>query len=447
MKMRKIVAAVLVLLLLCFAAAGQAASLKDVLKFLQAGDPVSFRIQVEAGKLPQFGEKRTGQLNLLLKHLEITGAVEAQESAAAFLLDGKRLFTAIEWTEPDGRRISALDTGTGKQYILSSEKSDDTASTGIDALLRNRDIFLSLDAYAAFFRELPNAFPDKAGTVKVGEKYRDYGNAVRKVNLVLNAEDLTGYITGNAAKYGKLYPDPAGFVFEGKQSFSLYFTAEDVLIRITYSGRCGTGSDDLRSVRLEWKTLRSEKADRDEIVLRTPNSQGTKRNNFLLKHVRKAGEDGAETFSWDTEIDRVAGGVRTRLFSAASLDMKDCRLNGTLTERISSQGRESTAEARPDFTVQEDGRYSGTLEIIHKKDKIETDRWSFAAELAPKDPSQAAEEAADTVTLSEDGAADLIRRISAEIVRSLLSLPSEDLLFLADGLPEGVLEEIAGLIK
>lgn len=447
MKIRKLIAAVLVLSVLCFAVAGQAASLKDVLSFLQAGGPVSFRIQAEAGKLPQFGEERTGHLNLLLKHLEIAGTVEAQESAAAFLLDGKRLFTAIEWIEPEGRLISALDPGTGKQYILPPGNSVYAGGTGTEALLRNRDIFLSLDAYADFFRELPNAFPDKAGTAKVGEKYRDYGNAVRKVNLVLNADDLAGYIAGNSAESGRLYPDPAGFVFDGKQSFSLYFTAEDVLIRITYSGRCGTGSDDLRSVRLEWKTLRSEKADRDEIVLRTPNSQGTKRNNFLLKHVRKAGEDGAETFSWDAEIDRVAGGVRTRLFSAASLEMKEGRLNGTMTERISSQGRESTAEARPDFTVQEDGGYSGTLEIIHKKDKIETDRWSFAAELAPKDPSQAAEEAADTVTLSEDGAADLIRRISAEIVRSLLSLPAEDLLFLADGLPEGVWEEIAGLIK
>ena len=447
MKIRKIIASLLVLSLLCCAAAAQAASLQDVLDFLQTGGPVSFRIQAQAGKLPQFGEERTGQLNLLLKHLEITGTVEGQESAAAFLLDGKHLFTAIEWIDTDGRHINALDTGSGKQFILPEENSSNAGNSGMDALLRNRDIRLSLDAYAAFFRELPNAFPDKASTVKVSEKYRDYGNAVRKVNVVLKSEELAGYTAGNNVGFGILYPDPAAFVFDGRQSFSLYFTAEDILIRVTYSGRAGSGSDDLRNVRLEWKTLRSEETDRDEITLRTPNSQGTKRNNFLLKHVRKTEEDGTETFRWDAEIDRVTEGVRTRFFSAAALEMKEDRLSGTLSERMSSQGHESTAEAKPDFILREDGRYCGTLEIIHKKDKIETDRWSYTVELASKDPSQASEEAAETVTLTEEDAADLISRIAAETARALLSLPAEDLPFLTEGLPESAWEEIAGLVK
>ena len=152
--------------------------------------------------------------------------------------------------------------------------------------------------------------------------------------------------------------------------------------------------------------------------------------------------EGSETFSWSAETDRVSDGTRTREFSKVSLHLQDHRIAGTLSELDTSRGKENATEILLDAAAEDGCSYSGTLEIIRKKDKIENEKWLIRFDLSKAVPGQSVSRISEMIPLDNVSPQDIQDRLTSAVVRRLMKLPSEDLSFLKDGIPENLWQEI-----
>ena len=410
---------------------------------LEAGQPVYFEVSAAFGKLPQFDESRTEKLNRLLRHFSLNGVLDPVDSHTALAIDGRNLFTLSEM-EYNGKKTRILSAGAEHAYVVPEDPEPPETGSAEAWTLPEDAVFQfhvlsSLEAYASFFGSLPRLFPEKAGTAKVNQKYPPYGTAVKKVTLYLTAEELTDGLRSLPGLFpdSELVPDPQSILFSGRQGFTLLFDGEDRLILVQYSGKAGRSEEDLRNVRLDWKTFRSDLTEKDELQLRTPNSAGTRRNNLILEHAWNREESGAERFVWKAENDDVADGLRTRGKTECELRSEDGKqLNGTYTRTVSVKTRSETKEAILSAGDASRDPFSGILEIISKKDKIETGRVQIRFSLSREVPLLVTAGQQEPEPVTDEEYAGILEGIYSDILRETLKLPGEDLLFLNEGIDD-----------
>ncbi len=447
---KKLTVSLLMLTFIILFSSAKASSIRDIFSGGKENQTVSFRIYPEAGMLPEFDELRVGQLNRILRHIQISGSVADDYTHASFILDGEELFSIREANASDPAGNGILIHCNGETYAVPVEmvRQETYLNTFGDIeffFKRSLDIYSSLDTCRLFFERLPVNFPTFASSTKISAKYRNYGKAEKKTALSIQGDMLNEYIHQELGKNtsGGLYPNLAGLVFEGRQSFTLFYSESGSLIHIIYSGRAGYSNDDIRNVRLDWKTLRETGKERDEIELRTPSSKGSKRDNFLLTYIWDEDGEENEIFTWNAEFDRVSGGVRTRSFEKADISRKNHQYTGTFSDSISSRGKESSTNISVDCLSQEAGSYTGILEIVHKKDKIDIEKWNVHF-----DSSRIASVRDNSVIPRTDIEDDIgfvqyiPERMVSYITRRLLMLPADDLSFLKEGIPDHIWKEM-----
>ena len=437
--------AVCLLLWLGVAAEG----IRETIGLLGSGEPVSFELIAEIGKLPQFDENRCAQLNRLLRHIRFRGQLEAGESGLTVYADGDPLFS-IDVSETGGKKRTVLSTDGGQRWILPETEGNAESSVTrfldvFGAISRQREGYDSLEALAGFIEKLPERFPQAVASSKMNEKYKDYGTAVRKVSVKISAEELTDCIREHRTELSEGedgLPDIGGIVFEGRQDFEMLLTEEGKALKIRYGGKAGLSVEDLRTVRLDWKTVRSDSVDRDEMTLKTPDSAGTRRNNLILTHTRRKSEDGKETFQWKAETDEVSEGVRTRGISECKAEAGNGNLTGsfstTRTVRQNSEGCEVLFEMTGDSPADS----AGTLEIISKKDKIETGRLKANVSLRRDASAAVTEDESESAGTEREITGEDLQGLISGIIRRLMRLDPEDLIFLTEGIPEETLRTL-----
>ena len=450
MKIEKRTAVLLcIILAACSLCSAQASSFREAVSFFTGSRDIHFELETEIKKLPQFSEERTGQLNRLLKHITVKGTTGEHQSEASFLLDGRLLFSMIR-TDSEEKPVSMIAPDPLYYYILpedseTGKESVSELSNDLDALLRNISFLETLDALNIFISRLPMVFPDKTSTAKTQpQTFRDYGKVVKKSTVTLDGEELTEYVRENKEMFPYFAdrPEKADLVFEGRQTFSLYFSGEDTLVMAVFSGCAGENGEDLRTVRLDWKTVRGETMEKDELQLRTPNRKGTRRNNLLLTYEWKKAEDGSETIRWTAETDRVADGIRTRIFDEASLSFAESRVSGSMYEKRITGNVTAAAEGILNTTVTADGHYDGTLEINHKNDKIEKDRMIVRFKLTPGSSAQVSAEQPEILETDREQYNELLGSLYAKIIQEMLKLPEEDIALFKEDIPDEAWETI-----
>ena len=291
---------------------------------------------------------------------------------------------------------------------------------------------------------MPELFPEQSGSVKINEKYKDYGTAVQKIKIRISAEELTDYTCDYLPEYlYEQFPlNPRGLVFSGRQDFELLLNEKGEILKIRYGGKAGFSAEDLRTVRLEWKTMRSEKMDKDELSLRTPNNEGTRRNNFILEHTRKENETGSESFIWKTEKDVLAEGIRTRKMTECTAETTGETVSGVLSESTASKGNGTGKEIQFIVSSSPIDHYSGTLEIISKKDKIEAGQIKVVFDFSKEIPDVVENNPLSATDVTSETFAAAVRSLTEKMLAELMKLPAEDLEFLLQDIPAESLELI-----
>ena len=437
-----------VILVFCGIRTAGALGIREAISFLSSDNPIQFTATAEIGKMPQFDENRISQLNRLIRHFSFQGILDGRKSGVSVLLDGEELFSVSE--QESGNMLL-------KMYFSGSEHKA-VFPNGNDITEANRNIFLNafkgaseqnnlwnmLRIYSSLFERMPEYFRDYGGTAKILEKYKDYGTAVNRLRLKIPAEELTQFIHENEDIFPKnrCTPDLRKIIFSGRQDFELLLTEEGRILKLRYGGTAGYSYDDMRTVRLEWKTVRNESTEKDELSLRTPDSTATRRNNIILEHLWKKTEDGKEEFSWKVEKDILADRIRNRETILCHAETEEGKLSGIFSETSNVKGETDGKEILFEVSGDPSDRWVGTLEIISKKDKIESGR--LKAEFGLK--SDTAEPAGDFSPEKGDSAEKDYSAAGSEIISAIVSrlvkLPAEDLVFLTEGIPEETVKSI-----
>ncbi len=446
---KKISAVILAVILLIFGEeTAFAAGIRDAVRFPADDQPVYFEMTVELEKLPQFDERRTELLNRILRHLTFKGLLQGRTDSMTVLLDNTELFS-VSRTDIDGSSRETLTQDTDHMFIL---PSDDSAGTEKELKILNslkqitdqKKIYFSLEPFAAFFERLPDLFPEQCGSAKILEKYKDYGTAVKKVSIRLDGDVLAACVReyAGAALKEPYMPDLRQIVFSGRQDIELLLTEEGKALKIRYGGNAGFSAEDLRTVRLEWKTVRNDTVEKDELTLRTPNKNATRRNNILLEHIWRKKEDKRESFSWKVETDDLADGIRTRGIIQCTAESEGSSVTGSFVKTVTVKSRRTDDEIQFSFSGNPEDQYSGILEIISKTDTIETGQLKTDFSFSRNGHVPDGPETIRPVYLSEAEYSKIRHDLFSKILQALFTLPPEDLLFLTEGIPEETLNTL-----
>ena len=422
--------------------------IREFIHFLGNEQPLRYEITAEFGKLPQFDDSRTENLNRLIRHLAFHGSLNPGKAALTVSLDGKDLFSVLK-----------DETGENAQTVLSADRDhayilpgNSVGTAGFFSSFQNvfqdissqKDLYFSLEPYAAFTEYLMGVFPERCGSSKILEKYKDYGTAVNRVTLRIDADELLSVIRNYPKDFpaGSGIPDLRKCLFSGRQDFEFLVTDEGKIMKVRYGGNAGYTEEDLRAVRLEWKTVRNGSVERDELSLRTPNMDASGRNNLLLEHLWRITDEGKETFSWKAETDDLKDGIRIRRMIQCSAETDQDLLSGSFSETYTDKRLNTANEVLFSVGCGKADQYSGTLEIISKKDKIETGRLKIGFTLSEDPPSLEDTSFQEPVIVSEEDYYRIRQKLVSSILAELVKLPAEDLVFLTEGLPEEAISQI-----
>ncbi len=408
--MKKTVFIWVLVLCLSIASAGFASVIRDLFTWTaETEQPYSILLSAEVIRTPSYGEERTEKLNRLLRHLQIKEDIDRDRARTTVLLDGKAI---SDWMTEKGD----MDEKTMNRSIDQYGKTWET-----------------LYSFSDWFEKLPDVFSGNSVSNKINNKYKGYGIVTRRETVTLMPEDLETYVKSNGDKISEsgLYPDLNEMSFEGRQKIQIQYDENNKALRVNYNGKCAVGEGTKRNVMLDWKMLRDETLEKDQIQLRTPTGVNSERDNMLMEREWILDENGNEQLKWQIEYDQVHNRVRTQTRTTMTLETNRNGISGTIHENIISQGSTRSTDIEGKITTRNGIPSEGTLEIILKTDKIETSHLKVSFDLFQGKQIEAAE---DEMTEHE---------LAVAMIRELMSLPKEDLAFLLEGIdPEVFMKEI-----
>lgn len=395
----------------------------------------------EARFLSAYDENRATQLNKLIRHLSLEIETDGKASSLRLLADG---YEALSYTVENGTEDLFRPELVAGLYPEDGEegKTEDETLRFLSGVFE--PLNLCLNELQPVLTGLPEAFPEYAKSMEASLGLSGYGKAVRKILLTIPAESAqTAFRDAllSACPEGGVRNFLSSVVFYGQQKLSYMLDKDGTVLRINWDGKAGLSEEDLRTVSLVWKCLRDGNWKKDGLTLKTPSQKGTDRFNITLERDLNPDDPAAPRWQWTIEADEKTGQDRTLSKFTMDWTQDGNALSGKMNHQANLNGEKSTLTAEAALTEGEGGVFSGGLEIARKKDKIEKERFSVQLAFSPF-ASEAKASGKDAVTAESAGQAKENDR--RKLLRALLRLPDEDLLFLFAGLPE---EEWQALVK
>ena len=397
----------------------------------------------EARFVSAYDENRAIQLNKLISHLSLEIGIEEKESTLRLLADGHE---ALSYTVKNGDG-ELFRSELAAVLYPENENNQELENDTLRFLSRVFEpLNHCLNALQPVLAGLPKTFPEYAKSMEASLGLSGYGKAVRKILLTIPAENAQTAFRDTLISLcpeGEVRTFLSSLAFSGQQKFSYMLDKDGTVLRINYDGKAGLSEEDLRTVSLIWKCLRDGNRKKDSLTLKTPSKDGNERFNITMDRDLNAVGPAAPQWKWTIEADEKMGQDRTLSQFSMEWSQNGNALAGKMTHQINKNGDKSTLTADASLTEGEDGVFSGGLEITQKKGKIEKER--FSAQMAISSDRIIAgpveEKEANTPQEVANRAKENDRR---KLLRALLRLPDEDLLFLFSGLPE---EEWKALVQ
>ena len=404
---------------------------------LEEGNAFTATVSGTMETYPPYGEKRLEQLNRLLGHLSLRLEKAGEQARVELLVDGKR---AVSIT----RKAGEMEEDA---WFEEETKAEPGKNRSLLWMLEEGEAFL--DQLYAMLSGLVDRFPERYREGKESLTYREYGAIVKKKTGVIPPEDaeaLLEYLAGAGEPLASILTKTP--TLSGQQRSNLFLGEEGQILRLTYDGTIGRDADSLRKVSLNWRRLRTETKELDNLTLKTPAASGGDRNNLVMERRYEEREDGTRTLGWTLSFDDVADRVRTSTEISIQLENQAGRITGELVRKEKTGNQLTRWYVKPEITRENETDSEGRLEIVRYSGKIEMERGTVslrlrAGETENLQSGEADGESGDGKGMKEERT----ERMAAELLRVLLSLPEEDLLFLTDGLSETDLAAITRIIE
>lgn len=371
--------------------------------------------------LSQYDDNRLDQLNRLIRHLSMALILDKKDSALQLFVDGREVYSSVN---------------------VSIEAEDDTAQF-LGQVFEPLNLYL--DAFYPVIAGLREAYPEKVKIMDANLNLSGYGRAVRKNMITIPAEEAETALRDKLLSLceeseARLFLSK--LVFSGQQKFSFMLDQNDREIRINYDGKVGLSAEDLRSVSFVWKCLREENRRKDALTLKTPAQNESDRFNVTLERDMNPDDPKAPSWQWIIDTDDKTGSDRALSKFSMEWTKGENGLSGTMIHNINQNGNKTTLNASATLTPSESGSFTGGLEITHKKGKIEKEHFTVEVSVAPSGKNVLAENTATEAAGSAENRKLIEKNARRELLRALLRIPDEDLLFLFSGLPDDEWQEI-----
>ncbi len=285
-----------------------------------------------------------------------------------------------------------------------------------------------------------------------------YGRAAYKLDFSFTANKAKTLQDGllEICPEGWLKEIIAGLTFSGKQSVRMYFTKDDVMLRMEYNGSCGP-QDNLRTVKLVVRTRHDGEMDKDYIELTSPAKKGKNKNNLTFERTGSTDKNGAKTLVGSYKYTVTAGEVTSTW--SGKFDLKNAFsesadvLSGEATFETKLNGAEKVSAVTivPNVTIagsQEAPLITGTVDIAEKYAGRVTEQAVVSIDFKRAEPLEWTDRVRtvdlsmlkpeELLTVQQEAAAS----VAAALVRPLILALGKDAAWFFRDLPEEAVQAI-----
>lgn len=411
-----------------------------------AGKPVTVCVSApEFSHFSPFGEERTVSLNKLLRHFSLSVSLDGSGSETVLMIDSDPVYS---WTgeTSDPVNLTALPEAPGS-VSETGEENPQTDQDEFTVFLDERFYALNslLDDLYPVFDQCADTFRDFAKVTSASLNFTGYGKGVKRITIQLSESYIRDHFPGipaSLAKTEECRQFIESLVFSGPQKMVLLYDSDNRLLRINYDGKVGRSEESMRRVSIVWRCVRTEELKKDNLTMKTPALNGNDRYNISYERTIDLSDPEHQTVNWDMEADQKEGQSRKKISFNADLFTNAGLLKGEVRYTAKSEGSDHQIVLKPSIQKENDDEYIGTIEIGHYSGKIVTSSLSASIRLSSwlksgntGAPAVQRSDASDAVLPDQDS-------FNTVLLRRLLSLPAEDLIFFSTDIPENSWEQI-----
>ena len=453
--------AALMAMMLCMGAMADAAFIPEMQTWDWYKQPVEVTLGADVQTHMPYDENRTGQLNALLKHMNLR--IHLQQSGGqrwnsmTLLLDGQDVLKIMQREMP-GKTEAQFSSMPHTTYVWNQE-----AGIDLNTLLGGTTSELWVDGSEAawlddalkLFDALPQAFMQHLKDAKHLTKVEGMGDAVRRQTLIIpqNALDGLGEKLAALCPEGRLKLALETAVFSGKQTVNILRDEQGGILRIEWVGNAGLRGDELRQVSLVWRLKRAENESKDDLTFKAPYVRGSGRDNMTLQRTITVDGDQAQMQGKMVTNTLVKGPkcVMTTEFNLVrTLEDGHSRVNGEVNvqRQIGDEKDYDRIVLQPDVTfagTADAPVLEGAVTVSQYRSKSLTDQAKITLRVKAAEWLRW-ELRSSQVRLDETNRYETMQRLingmTVDLVRRLVLLPEEDTLFLSADLDPAVWAQI-----
>lgn len=401
--------------------------------------------------LAQYGDERIENLNSLIKHLSVEISIRDCLSKTMISIDQEPLFSVYESVDEEkSRRMYSFKP----EILLEDRAETEVTDTLTFVHYLDRHFFKInrlLDSLYPVFEKVPDTFSDLARTEPVTLNFRKIGKAVKRVTIRFPADYVNDSFPEALCALTEKEEDRQfirQIVFNGAQKIVLLCDADEKLIRISYDGTAGLSSDTLRKVSVNWKCMRNPDQKIDDITIKTPAVKGYDKYNLVYTRELDFSDPEHCSATWNYELDLRESDIREKIQFKSDLRSEDNNLTGSLTYNQKQDNEERKKVLVPSVKKENEGEYSGSLEITDYSGKIIISRITTGLTISDGVHFSMPETASARVISTEEQnrkkeEEDLQTEMTRILVRRLMELPKEDLAFLSSDIPDDIWDMIS----
>lgn len=447
---------VLLMILLMPLRYGSAESINADLLFTgQYTSPVTICVSAPSYKhIAQFGEERTENLNKLFSHLELSVCMDGNISRTTLKVDQEPLYYFDESvSDVSVKTVYSFDPNTVYERDMETTEQDRWFIRLLD------DHFFSLnrmlDDLYPLFEKCADTFRDSAKASATSLTFRGYGKGVKKILISFSDQYVTEHFPGALSQLADT-EESRQFIenlkFKGPQKIMLLYDQNEKLLRINYDGAVGLNEDSMRRVSLAWRCVRSDIIKKDNLSLKTPAQKGNDKYNISYEREIDFSDPDCHIIKWDLQTDLKSDLIKKKITGKADLLFSEEKLHGQISFSEKQDNDDRKITITPSLLKENDSEYEGTIEITDNSGKIVLSSIAASIRIAsgdkltfPEEQYLRLEKATDS---DESSAADQLQdRQNAILIRRLLSLPAEDLVFFSMDIPNDVWKSLTQSLK
>ena len=199
----------------------------------------------------------------------------------------------------------------------------------------------------------------------------------------------------------------------------------------------------MRKVSVVWRCKRSDAGKKDHLTLKTPSLTGYDKYNLIYERDVDACSQDFGSIKWDFQLDFREGQTKKKTGFKADLTFAENMLKGAINYSEKQDGNESKMIIVPSIQKEKPSEFFGTIEIANYSGKIVLTRTEYTVQISAGKKLTLPE----ITTIPENGSSvkgvvtddeQIQDLLSGALIRKLLSLPAEDLVFFNSDIPDDV---------